>query len=143
MASLTVAEIMTTKVRTLSVDDTISSADLEMFAVEIHHLLIVNARGQLVGIISDRDILRARRPAGATAVGMIMSCPPISVSPSMPVADAVERMLEAKINALPVVDEMGRPVGIVTSVDFLEVARWVLYGLDARAAHVRGQRSSS
>lgn len=140
MANVTVGEIMTTKLRTLGTDDTVTIAEWEMNLDEIRHILIVNRERKLVGIISDRDVLRARHAANRVPVGMIMSSPPISVTPSTSAATALERLLDARISALPVVDDTGCPVGIVTTTDFLEVARWALYGADGRAPHARGQR---
>ena len=47
-------------------------------------------------------------------------------------------MLLSKHNALPVVDDDRRLLGIVTSTDFLELARRALSGLDIQQPHVRG-----
>jgi CBS-domain-containing membrane protein len=44
----------------------------------------------------------------------------------------------AKQNALPVVDDSRRLIGIVTTTDFLELARRALVGLDVQKPHVRG-----
>lgn len=49
-------------------------------------------------------------------------------------------MLAGKFHALPVVDADRRLIGIVTATDFLEVARWVLYGIDRRAPHAASGR---
>jgi CBS domain-containing membrane protein len=142
MVTLNVGEIMSTNLKTLREDDGVSVADWEMALDEIRHILVVDAQGKLVGIVSDRDVLRASRDAGQAEVpvGRIMCRDVKTVSPSTKAANAVEKLLEFKIDALPVVDDAGRPIGIVTSTDFLEVARWALFGLDSRAPHARGQR---
>jgi len=139
MVNLSVGELMSTNLRTMREDDGVSVADWEMSLDEI---LVVDGNGKLVGIVSDRDVLRAARDASQTEVpvGRIMCREVRTVSPATKAANAVEQMLELKIDALPVVDDAGRPIGIVTSTDFLEVARWALFGIDSRAPHARHQR---
>jgi CBS domain-containing protein len=142
MVTLSVGEIMSTNLKTLHEDDGVSIADWEMSLDEIRHILVVDEKGKLVGIVSDRDVLRAARDTGGgeVPVGRIMCREVKTVKASSKAANAVEKLLEYKIDALPVVDEADRPIGIVTSTDFLEVARWALFGIDARAPHARGQR---
>jgi CBS domain-containing protein len=83
--------------------------------------------------VSDRDILRARERGTTDApLGLIMNRDVMSIGPETPAAFAVERMMRGKYSALPVVDDTGRPVGIVTSTDFLEIAYRALTGLDTR-----------
>ena len=142
MPKLPVSEIMTTKLRMMHEDDAVSIADWLMNLDEIHHVLIVDAERKLVGILSDRDILRVANREDRVEVGAIMSPPTHTVTPSTSVAQALSVMMDAKVHALPVVDDTGQPVGIVTSTDFLEVARWALHGLDSRAPHAKVERSS-
>lgn len=133
MANLTVSELMKTNLRIVHEDDSIRAADWEMTIDEVRHLLVVNAAGKLAGIISDRDVLRAReRGQTDISVASIMNRDVLVVGPSTPASWAVERMLRGKYSALPVVDELGKPIGILTSTDFLEVAFRALNGLDMR-----------
>jgi CBS domain-containing protein len=124
---------MKTNLRTAHEDDSIRMADWEMTIDEIRHLLVIDVDGRLVGIVSDRDILRAREHNTTDApLGRIMNREVMSVGPATPAAFAVERMMRGKYSALPVVDDSGRPIGIVTSTDFLEIAYRALTGLDTR-----------
>src|SRR5690242_11804084 len=133
MATLTVTEVMKTNLRTAHEDDSIRMADWEMTIDEIRHLLVIDVDGKLVGIVSDRDILRARERGTTDApLGLIMNRDVMSIGPETPAALAVERMMRGKYSALPVVDDTGRPIGIVTSTDFLEIAYRALTGLDTR-----------
>jgi CBS domain-containing protein len=133
MATLTVSEVMKTNLRTAHEDDSIRMADWEMTIDEIRHLLVIDVDGRLVGIVSDRDILRARDLGTTdTPLGRIMNRDVMSIGPATPAAFAVERMMRGKYSALPVVDDTGRPIGIVTSTDFLEIAYRALTGLDTR-----------
>ena len=53
-----------------------------------------------------------------TALGPIMTRPPVTVPPDMSLADAAELMLDAGVGSLLVVDRAGDLVGIVTDSDF-------------------------
>lgn len=133
MANLAVSDLMKTNLRIVHEDESIRTADWEMTIDEIRHLLVVDDAGKLIGIISDRDVLRAReRGQTNVAVGTIMNRDVLFIGPATPASWAVERMLRGKYSALPVVDEVGKPVGIVTSTDFLEIAYRALSGLDMR-----------
>lgn len=52
----------------------------------------------------------------------IMTAPPVSVSTDTPVSDIVRLLLRAQFNAVPVVDESDRPVGIITQGDLVRKA---------------------
>ncbi len=93
--------------------------------------LLVMKHGDLVGIITDRDLKQAM-PSSATSlsvwemgtlianlkVGQVMSCDPITVHEDDSLGKAAELMLERRIGGLPVVN--GRSlVGIITTTDVL------------------------
>jgi len=97
----------------------------------IRHLPVLE-NGQLVGIVSDRDI-RLVLPSPATSlsvyeigyllarltVGEIMTYFPVTIGADRLVAEAVKRMLAYKIGALPVV-EKGKLIGILTRTNLLQ-----------------------
>ena len=145
MATITVSEIMTTKPRTMRADDSVAIADWLLALDEIHHVVVVDSLDRVIGIVSDRDLLRAfgGQPLPNLPISRIMSRNPQTIAPDVPATEAVERMLRGKFHALPVTDSKGRLVGIVTASDFLDVARWVLYGLDARAPKAQIHRPVS
>ena len=118
-----VADVMTSKVVTLSPHNSFSEAANLMNDRYFRHCVIVDAHGQIVGVISDRDILRAlaRNPnARSKSLDQIMTRNPITVRRNTPIAEAVSRIVSKRINCLPVVDEDGSVCGIVTSTDLLK-----------------------
>jgi len=62
------------------------------------------------------------RSAEATTVGGVMTRLVIAVRPQDPVQVAIERVLDEKIGAVPVLDEDGHPVGFLSQTDLLRAA---------------------
>ena len=118
-----IADIMTSKVVTLSPHHSFSEAANLMNDRYFRHCVVVDAHGQIVGVISDRDILRAlaRNPnARSKSLEQIMTHNPVTVRRHTPIADAVSKIVSKRINCLPVVEEDGSVCGIVTSTDLLK-----------------------
>lgn len=123
-----VAELMTRTVVTIRGDTTATTAWALMKVRRVRHLPVVDDRGRVVGIVSDRDLTRS--PFTPTRAGQpvptgllverIMTAVVISVRPDDDVAEAARLMCEHKIGALPVVDH-GRLVGILSEVDLLRM----------------------
>lgn len=80
----------------------------------LHHLLVGGRAGELLGVVSDRDIRVAR---GATAQ-QLMSFPPLSCAPETPVGAAITYLTNENISCLPVV-ENSRLVGVLTTTDLV------------------------
>jgi acetoin utilization protein AcuB len=104
-----------------------------MQRARIRHLPVVNRDGQLVGVITDRDLRhhlfspRVFEALGSTAVDVlldkvrvaeIMSTQVVTVEADASVGEAADTMRKRRVGSLPVV-ENGRTVGIVTEVDIL------------------------
>ena len=136
---LTIRDMMVTNVKALLEDDAITLADWDMTVSELRHLPVVDAELHVIGMVSDRDILRAAAefPGQPVPVGRVMSRDVHVISETAPAIDAAQRMISIKRSALPVVDRDGKLVGIVTSTDFLELARRALSGLDISQPHER------
>lgn len=116
----------------VSPDTTVAEARETLAREGFRHLPVVS-EGRLVGIVSDRDVainndaLRAalRRNDVATLldddrpVEAVMSAGPHVIGPDAPISDASRLLVSRRISAVPVVDDDGVLVGIVTSVDCL------------------------
>ncbi len=125
-----IEELMTPIVITLTESDTVARAAEDMMLGEFRHLPVVDARGQVVGMVSDRDLLRAKATRGGDGlfVREVMSRAVLVLRPEAPAFRAAELMMERKIGAVPVVDEDRALVGIVTETDLLSVAHAALHG---------------
>lgn len=129
---LLVADVMTPDPVTVTPATTLSEAVRLMMQGGFRRLPVVDEEGQLIGIVTDRDLRLAtdspvvlhERSQHAyhmthVTVGACMTPDPITVEPSTPMADAIRRMRDHRIGGLPVVmgDEL---VGIVTVTDILD-----------------------
>jgi CBS domain-containing protein len=139
MPNLTIRDMMVPNVKALREDDSITLADWEMTIAELRHLPVVDAKRRVVGIVSDRDVLRtaAEHPGELIPVGEIMTREVFVIRETAPAIEAAQRMIASKRSSLPVVDTDGILIGIVTTTDFVELARRALSGLDVNVPHVR------
>ena len=121
---------MNTDVVTVNEDTTMVKANIIMKENRIRGLPVVDGKGNLAGIVTDRDIKDAS-PSKATSldiheinylistikVGHIMSTDLIYVKPDETVEFAAVLMLENKISTLPVVNDKQALIGIITQTD--------------------------
>jgi CBS-domain-containing membrane protein len=128
-----VADVMTSKVVTLSPHHSFGEAVSLMANRQFRHFVVVHPDGRIAGVISDRDILRALARTSnwqAKTVEQIMTRAPFTVGPQTPIGDAVSKMIAKRINCLPVIAEDGAVCGIVTSTDLLKSYQKILESLD-------------
>lgn len=129
---MTVRDIMTRSTETASPDETVLEARDRFREGGFRHLPVVED-DCLLGVVSDRDVLRAAGPSlGLNEfepdVGTnidrplreIMTRDVVTADPLMSVEEAADTMLRHDVSALPVLDE-GRLVGIVTTADVLRL----------------------
>lgn len=133
---ITVADVMTINPTCISPDATVLELVRLFHAKEFRHPLVSDADGNLVGVVSDRDVLRCFGPgrypdadvlAGVT-VGDIMSSDLVTIAPEAPIERAIELIRGYGINCLPVVCN-DKLVGILTSTDLYAVLETLLQAL--------------
>jgi CBS domain-containing protein len=130
-----VEEFMSTDLFTVQKDDLIELVAEIMDWRRIRYMPVENNRGELIGLISSRMLLRhfARRndtdTVSATTVKDIMIEKPVTVSPDTTIMDAMHKMQQHRIGCLPVVK--GKElVGIITEMDFLRITSRLLERLE-------------
>jgi CBS domain-containing protein len=144
-----VEEIMTRDVITVHEADSVLEVAQVFKTEKVAGAPVLNEREELVGVVSEADILKLldtyrwytpilttldilqlhqKEPrdiqqdiekAGATLIREIMSKDPETVSPDTLIDDAAQIMYLTGFNRLPVLDETGALVGIVTRADIL------------------------
>jgi acetoin utilization protein AcuB len=128
-----VCSIMTTRVVSVEMDDRLDVVKKIFDTLKFHHLLVVDDRRILKGVVSDRDLLKALSPyVGSAAenardtatlnkrVHQIMSRNLITLHPRAPVSEAVKLLLEHRISCIPIIDEALKPVGILSWRDVMK-----------------------
>lgn len=95
----------------------------KMRAESIGCVLVTEEAGRLIGILTERDLLRRVAGEGLdldrSLVGGFMSQAPESQKPEHPLGYALHRMIISDLRYLAIVDERDRPVGILSSRDII------------------------
>jgi CBS domain-containing protein len=125
--SMPVSSIMTPDVKTATQDETIQTVCKSMYENDIGSIVVVKRTIEginPIGIITERDIVRQ---IGFTdlfvvqaPIRQIMSTPLVTIGANSLVRDAIETMQVKNIRRLPVIDNKGKMVGIVTQKDVLK-----------------------
>ena len=121
---------------TATPEETVLAAVRRMAEYRVGAILVVDG-GTLAGIFSERDALARVMAEGldpaATPVGEVSTPEPMVVRLSSPARECADLVKEHGVRHVPVVDEHGRPVGIVSSRDFLAYVVDELEGLIEKA----------
>lgn len=114
---------------TVAPDTSFSDAYRLIREKKIRHLPVVDKKGKLIGIVTQKDLLHAS-PSSATALSVfeinyllttlhvreVMSSPPITVQEDTPIEEAAKVMVQNEIGCLPVIQD-GNLVGLITETD--------------------------
>lgn len=122
--------IMSTPIITAEFDQSLQEGWQVMQQHNVHHLVLLNRRNALMGMISDKDILRVTsgvgelelngRSAADVMMGDLIRRKLLTVSPDTPILEIAHGMLEQGISALPVVTNRDELKGIITRTDLLQ-----------------------
>lgn len=122
-----VRDYMSASPITIGLDEDYDAAFEIMERKDLHHLPVVNSDGQVVGILTRRDLQLAARyfhemPA---EVSEVMHAPVVTIAPDANLSTAADLMTEDRIGGLPVVD--GRHlVGMITETDLFRALKNLL-----------------
>jgi CBS domain-containing protein len=137
-----VRDVMTTGVVTVEAWTPFKEIVARLAEQRISAVPVLNADGRVLGVVTEADLLlkqehpdpkttipliwtRRRRQERATAAaavaGKLMTAPAVTVPPTATVTEAARRMHTARVKRLPVVDERGQLLGIVSRADLLKV----------------------
>lgn len=113
-----VRDLMSSPVRTVTPDTPLTELASSLAEWQYTGAPVLQ-EGSIVGIISRRDIERARRDGSCNlAVKSCMAHRVHTIGPQSPLTEALERMTQHNVGRLPVVDD-GRVVGIISRRDLL------------------------
>jgi CBS domain-containing protein len=137
---ITVGDFMTRELVMVKESDDLALADSIFRLGRIRHLPVVRDR-KIVGLVTHRDLLRSGT-SGAPAARVlqasdIMTRDLITVQPATSLVRAAQTMLAHKYGCLPVCEDDGTLVGIITEADFVRFAAEVVSDLDLVAETVK------
>lgn len=121
-----VSQILTTKgndVYSIAPDASVADLVADLHRHGVGALLVRGAAGDLVGIVSERDVVRAMASnSGAVeaTVASLMTTEVVTVSYDAAVADVMRLMTERRFRHLPVLDEEGTLIGLVSIGDVVK-----------------------
>ncbi len=137
-----VKDLMTANVVAVGTETPLKDVADILSEFRISGLPVVSERGTVLGVVSENDILvkeRGTEPlrglvgrllagdaveleakVAARTAGEAMTSPAVTIMPDRPVSAAAGEMVERRINRLPVVDEDGKLLGIVTRADLVK-----------------------
>lgn len=129
-----IREWMTREVITVTPDTSMMKASKLMKENGVRRLPVLDASGKVVGIVSDRDLKEAS-PSKATTLDMhelyyllseikikdIMTRDPVCVRPDQTIETVALLLVERHIGGVPVVEEDGKLVGIITDSDIFKI----------------------
>lgn len=126
-APLTAAgEIMQNQIIVVRADDGVVLAWRTLTGHRIHQAPVVNARGDLVGIVGERDLLTALNLENGTVrdplarrVADVMTSPVVAASPETDIRRIARVMLEQDVDGVPIVDEGAGMIGFISRGDVL------------------------
>ncbi len=127
-----IEELMTRSPHTLLRSNTLADAKTMMHEKEIRHIPVVSADGELLGLITQRDILAAQESSLhednslnnytlSTPLDQAMRQNVMTVSPKAGLRESATYMQKHKVGCLPVVANK-KLVGIITDSDFVTIA---------------------
>jgi CBS domain-containing membrane protein len=146
MQALTVRDLMSTNVVTFFPELSLPLAEDVLRIHKFRHLPVIDTSGFLVGLVTRTDLLRAqistltgltedqrRARLDNIQIGQLMTIDVVTVRAHELATTAAKTLLDNSFSCLPVVDDAGVLIGIVTERDFL---RFALQALDVVATLV-------
>ncbi|WP_114417257.1 CBS domain-containing protein [Marinospirillum perlucidum] len=128
---LPASRVMRSPVITLEASASINQAWEVLAENQIHHLVLVDDQGQLEGIVNDRDLLAEAAGVGSWSqeeeeidltsiqVRQLIKVPLITALENTDVRDIARLMLKHRVRAVPVLDQEGELLGLVTRSDLM------------------------
>jgi CBS-domain-containing membrane protein len=134
----TVKDVMTTQVVAVGMAASFKEMVVKMRKSQVSALPVIDGEGRVIGVVSEADMLNKQadldtgpetlssllrftereKAAGVTAAEL-MTTPPVTIGPGAPVAEAARLMRDRRVKRLPVINDTGLLIGIISRADVL------------------------
>ena len=123
-----IQDIMSATAITISADADYSAAFEIMEEKDLHHVPVVNAAEEVVGLVTRRDLQLAARcfKEAPAEVSEVMHSPVLTISSKADLREAVDLMMEKRIGCLPVTNDGKHLVGMITETDLFRALKKLL-----------------
>jgi len=136
----TVKDVMTTQVVTVGTAASFKEMVVKMRESGVSALPVVDGEGRVIGVVSEADMLNKeagldtepgelssllrfteREKAAGVTAAELMTKPPVTIGPSAPLTEAARLMRDRRVKRLPVINDTGLLIGIISRADALRV----------------------
>lgn len=135
-----IQEVMTSPAVSVRAHEPFQKVVALMEEKHIRHMPIVNDQGQLIGLLTQRDVYKIQSPRkledghwyydkedlARVKLSEVMIKNPFRLRPDNTFAEAVTGMAKGKYGCIPIVDNNDRLCGILTQFDFIKIAEQIL-----------------
>lgn len=131
LSNLCVADLMTIDPCLIARTASVAEAEELMARHRVSGLPVTDEDGSLVGVVSQTDLMYLTRPQVRAlmdrwetplSVHEIMTAPPVTVPSTMSLENAARVMTEHDVHRVVAVDRKGRPIGVLSATDFVQLA---------------------
>jgi CBS domain-containing protein len=136
----TVKDVMTTQVLSVRPAASFKEMVVKMRRSRVSALPVVDSEGRVIGVVSEADMLNKqadldtgagtlsdllrfgeREKADGVTASELMTKPPVTIGPGVPLAEAARLMRDRRVKRLPVINDTGLLIGIISRADVLRV----------------------
>ena len=142
LSDIQVRDVMTREVVSVSEDAGFKEIVAALALIRVSAVPVVDGAGRVLGVVSESDLVTRlitggtsgdrvpgkhgerrdiRRKSVADTAGTLMTSPPVTIRPTASLVEAARTAAKAHVRRLPVVDDQGVIVGIVTRADLVTV----------------------
>ncbi len=134
-AGIKAEDVLVEELPAITINDTVEHARKEMLRKKTDYLLVVDEKGDIVGVVTKWNMLHAlglkgplwrRRPKDRYFIDYIMTKNIPRVKPDTPIEDVALQLVSNKAEIAFVVDDKGEIIGFITKDNIIEVARRLL-----------------
>lgn len=118
-----ISSIMTTDIVTVHPEDSLEVVKQLLFEKHFHHLPVVDANGKLEGIITSWDLIKSNKrfeEYGSYSVRDLMTTKVATLGPNELIGAAAMVFLRHLFHGMPIVNDTGHLVGMITTHDILK-----------------------
>jgi CBS domain-containing protein len=134
---LTIRDVMHTELSTVRPEGLLGPAVAMMIELDVSSLPVVDAAGQIVGALNQKDVLKVFYELDATTVGSVMTTDPIVMPINAPLVDVIDQLMSSEFRRV-LIHEDGRLLGVIVRTHLMPVVLLAIEEVAARRTQSPG-----